>query len=39
MATRYTIEFLGDPKAGGEIGPTMLRSGIKVKRMSNVQPF
>jgi Mg-chelatase subunit ChlD len=39
MATRYSLEFLGDPKAGGEVEITILRPGVKVPRMSNVRPF
>lgn len=39
MATRYSVEFLGDPKSGGELGLTVLRPGVKIAKMSNVRPF
>ena len=39
MASRYVVEFMGDPKMGGQIEITALRSGIKIGKMSNTRPF
>ena len=39
MANRYVVEFMGDPRMGGQIEINVLRSGIKIGRMSNVRPF
>jgi len=39
MASRYVLEFMGDPKMTGQIEINALRSGIKIGRMSNVRPF
>jgi hypothetical protein len=39
MATRYSIEFMGDPRMAGELAVTVLRPGVKIPRISSVRPF
>jgi hypothetical protein len=39
MATRYVLEFMGDPNLAGQLDLTAIRSGIKIGKMSNTRPF
>jgi Mg-chelatase subunit ChlD len=39
MARRYVVEFMGDPKMTGQVEINVMRSGIKIGKMSNVRPF
>lgn len=39
MVNAYQVEFLSDPQPKGELDVTMLRTGVKIAKVSAVRPF